>query len=67
MEDIKDLFDKLPEDLKREVIDYIEFLLERRVPHKRGKLKLQWKGGLREFREKYTSLELQHKAMEWWD
>ena len=66
MEDVKDLFDKLPEDLKREVIDYIEFLLERRASHGRGKLKLQWKGSLKEFRERYTSVELQHKATEWW-
>jgi len=32
----------------------------------RSRLKLDWAGGLREYRDKYTSLELQKKALEWW-
>ncbi|WP_297499118.1 DUF2281 domain-containing protein [Thermococcus sp.] len=66
MEDTKGLFDKLPEGLNRKAIDYIAFLLEMRAPHKRGKLKPQRKGVLRELRGKYTSVELQRKAKEWW-
>jgi len=30
------------------------------------KLRLTWAGMLREFRDKFTSLELQKKALEWW-
>ena len=32
---------------------------------KTKKFKFDWKGGLRELREKFTSVELQHKALEW--
>jgi len=31
----------------------------------RKKPKLNWIGGLREYHDKYTSLELQEKALEW--
>ncbi len=27
--------------------------------------KFNWEGGLKEIRNKYTSVELQHKSMEW--
>jgi len=29
-------------------------------------LKLDWAGGLKEYKDKYTSLELQKKILEWW-
>ena len=67
MENAYELFQKLPDDLKREVIDYIEFLLEKKAKKKRGQLKLTWKGALKELRDKYSSVELQHKALEWWE
>ncbi|AAB90872.1 MULTISPECIES: DUF2281 domain-containing protein [Archaeoglobus] len=57
MERAYELFQKLPDDLKREVIDYMEFLLERKVKKKGDKLKLSWKGALKELRDKYTSVE----------
>ncbi|MDK2782017.1 MAG: hypothetical protein PWR13_1045 [Archaeoglobi archaeon] len=66
MEKVYELFQKLPDDLKKEVIDYMEFLLERRAKKKRGELKLTWKGALKEFKDKYSSVDLQHKALEWW-
>ena len=66
MEDIHELFQKLPDDLKREVLDYIEFLIERHGVRKSGGIKLTWKGKLKELRNKYTSVELQHKALDWW-
>ncbi|NJE60612.1 DUF2281 domain-containing protein [Thermococcus sp. 21S7] len=66
MEDAYRLFEMLPDDLKREVLDYIEFLLERRSSRRGKGLKMEWKGALRELRNEYTSVELQHKAIEWW-
>jgi len=65
MEKAYELFQKLPDDLKREVMDYIEFLLEKKAKKKRGQLNLPWKGALKELKEKYTSVELQHKVLEW--
>jgi hypothetical protein len=30
------------------------------------RLKAEWGGALADLRQQYTSVELQHKAMEWW-
>jgi len=57
----------LPEDLRREVLDYMEFLLRKYKSKgtKAKKFKFDWEGSLSEIREKVTSIELQHKALEW--
>ena len=57
---------ELPEELQTEVRDFARLLRENRVSRPRRKLRQDWAGGLREFRDKYTSLELQKKAIEWW-
>ncbi len=63
---IESKLEELPEDLKKEALDYIEFLLQKYGKRaKRGKFKFDWEGGLSELKEKYTSVELQHKALEW--
>lgn len=63
---IKTMLDKLPIDLKKEVLDYIEFLLQKyRKKPKNGKFKFDWEGGLSNLKKEYTSVQLQHKAMEW--
>ncbi len=54
----------LPPELQKEVEDFARFLLER-SRKKSKKLKQDWAGGLEEFKDKYTSLELQKKALEW--
>ncbi|MEW6685527.1 MAG: DUF2281 domain-containing protein [Candidatus Edwardsbacteria bacterium] len=58
---------KFPEDLRREVLDYVEFLLKKYQGKetKARKFKFDWEGGLSELRDKFTSVELQHKALEW--
>jgi len=58
---------KLPEDLRREVLDYVDFLLSKYQGREaaRKKFKFDWEGGLSEIREKFTSVELQHKALGW--
>ncbi len=58
---------ELPEDLRREVLDYMEFLLKkyRGKEIKAKRFKFDWEGGLSEIREKFTSVELQHRALEW--
>ena len=66
MESIEELMEKLPPDLQEEVRDFARFLVEKRAKPKRKKLRLTWAGGLREFRDQYTSLELQKKSLEWW-
>jgi hypothetical protein len=43
-----------------------EFLLEKRARVSKAELKLDWRGALRDLREQYTAVELEHKALEWW-
>jgi len=70
MQSLKELIEQLPPELQQEVRDFAEFLLERRVGklkvEKKGKLKLDWRGALSDLRDRYTSVELQHKIPEWW-
>ncbi|PNR94912.1 DUF2281 domain-containing protein [Petrotoga olearia] len=65
--EIEEKIQKLPEDLRREVLDYVDFLLSkyRGKENLRGKFRFDWEGGLSEIREEFTSGELQHKALEW--
>lgn len=60
----------LPLHLKREVLDYVEFLLNKYPEHPKAvaaekKFRFNWEGGLAEIKDKMTAVELQHKAMEW--
>ncbi|MHC9539282.1 MAG: DUF2281 domain-containing protein [Vulcanimicrobiota bacterium] len=65
MESIENRFRQLPPDLQKEVIDFIEFLLARKVLKEQKKPQLQWISGLKDFSEEFTALELQKKALEW--
>ena len=38
-----------------------------KVSNRKKKPKLDWIGGLEEYRDQYTALELQKKALEWRD
>ncbi|WP_048144197.1 DUF2281 domain-containing protein [Methanothrix harundinacea] len=66
MESIEELMAQLPPDLQQEVKDFARHLVEKKAKPRRKKLRLTWAGGLREFRDQYTSLELQKKSLEWW-
>jgi hypothetical protein len=59
----------LPLNLKKEVLDYVEFLLykypEQPKTASEKKFKFDWEGGLADIKDKMTSVELQHKAMDW--
>lgn len=58
---------KLPENLKRRVLNCIEILLEKHQGKKSSerKFKFDWEGGLSDIKDEFTSVELQHKAAEW--
>jgi hypothetical protein len=66
VQSIDELVRELPPELQQEVRDFAQFLLDRKVHPRQKKLRLTWAGALREFRDQYTSLELQKKALEWW-
>ena len=63
---LEEVIKNLPPELQQEVQDFAQFLLQTRVQRKQRKLRLSWAGALREYRDRFTSLELQRKALEWW-
>jgi hypothetical protein len=62
----EELMKELPPELRAEARDFIEFLLRRQPRRRQSRLRLSWAGGLGEFRDRFTSLELQRKALDWW-
>jgi hypothetical protein len=61
-------FRTLPEDLKKEVLTFIDFLLAKRQKEKKqrsGQLNFSWEGGLSDLKKKYRSVDLQHQSMDW--
>jgi len=63
---IEDLVKSLPVDAQQEVLDFAEFLLRKRASQPYRALDFSWKGALRDLRSQYNSVDLQHKAAEWW-
>lgn len=66
MKSLEDMMKELPPELKREVEDFAQFLIERYTRRPQGPFKLDWRGALRDLRDQYTSVRLQHKSHEWW-
>jgi len=63
---LEEVVKTLPPDIQEQVRDFIEFLLEKRVRKPSAELQLNWRGALRDLKDRYTSVELQHKVLEWW-
>ncbi|MEA3475139.1 MAG: DUF2281 domain-containing protein [Candidatus Cloacimonadota bacterium] len=55
----------LPPNLKKEVFDFVQFLLCKQTKRK-TQLSLDWAGKLQKYKNQFTSVELQKKALEWW-
>jgi len=58
----------LPPEFQQEVMDFVDFLLDKCKEKEKGKkiMAFKWAGKLSHLKEKFTSVELQHKALEWW-
>ena len=65
MKPIKELIKELPSELQQEVLDFVEFLMEKWAWRYGRKLRQDWAGALKGYRDQYTLLELQKKALEW--
>lgn len=65
MKNIEERIKDLPPELRQEVEDFVDFLIERRFKRFRGKPEFNWAGALKDMRQEYTSVELQHKIVEW--
>lgn len=62
---LEELIHKLPPEYENEVIDFVEFLIKKRSDKTGKKLRQNWAGALSDYREEYSSLELQRKSLEW--
>lgn len=66
MKSLEEQIKELPPELQKEIEDFVQFLLEKSYSRVQRRPKLAWRGALRDLRDRYTSVELQHKAREWW-
>jgi len=62
---LEELVKELPPEVEEEVRDFVEFLLQKRERKPRGKPQFDWAGALKDLRDQYTSVELQHRPPEW--
>ncbi len=67
MRTLMEKIQSLPPDAQRQVEEYVDFLLWRQASHAARKLSQDWAHGLARYADQYTALELQKKAMEWWN
>jgi len=65
MKNVAEQVKKLPPELQKEVGKFVDALLRKRRKKRGGKLKMDWAGALKDLRDKYTSVQLQHKISEW--
>jgi hypothetical protein len=63
---IKEAILLLPPEIRDQVRDFIQSLLNDQFRVSETEPNLDWKGALRDLKEQYTSVDLQHKALEWW-
>ena len=63
---LAEMIENLPPDERQRVEEYIAFVAKENTTKMGGQdFRFDWAGGLSEFKGKYTSVELQKKAMEW--
>jgi hypothetical protein len=58
---INEMVDELPPERQAEVRDFVEFLLAKQRSHTRRKPHFGWAGALKDLRDEFTSVELQHE------
>ncbi len=63
MQDVERILSQLPPEARKELLDYAEFLLQKYGKKKAPGFEFTWEGKLKDV--KLTSVELQHKALEW--
>jgi len=66
MKPLDEMISKLPPEYQQEVEDFVEFIFQKHVKKTGRRLRHDWAGGLKEYKDKFTSLELQKKALVWW-
>jgi len=62
---LEELVREVPSEYKAQLRDYVESLLARRSIGPPVKPQFAWAGALEGLRERYTSVELQHRIASW--
>jgi hypothetical protein len=62
---LEELVKELPLESQEKVRDFAEFLLKKKRRKVSRKLRQDWAGALSDYREQFTSLDLQKKSLEW--
>ena len=65
MKRLEEMVRELSPELRQEVEDFVEFLIKKRLKRVRTKPKFNWAGSLKDLRDQYTSVGLQHKISAW--
>jgi hypothetical protein len=67
VDDLAAKIETLPPALQQEVEDFVDFLHSKYAPRKKGNMKLDWRGGLADLKDEYSSVELQHEGLRQWE
>ena len=59
------LLKELPAESQAEVRNFVESLIERRQRQSTGRMRQTWAGALGDYRDQFTSLELQKQSLDW--
>ena len=62
---LEEMVREVPSQYRAELRIYVESLLARRSVEQPGKLQFAWAGALEALRDRYTSVELQHRIARW--
>src|SRR5688572_14368166 len=66
LQSLDDIMKRLSPKDQQDVVEYSLQRLNQSQP-KKNYIGLSWRGALRDLRDQYTSVELQHKILDWWD
>lgn len=66
MTQLEKIIRNLPEDAKKELFDFAEFLNAKYQSKSFKKMKLNWAGSLEKYREELEPVELQHSIINEW-
>ncbi|MGD0222448.1 MAG: DUF2281 domain-containing protein [Terriglobia bacterium] len=62
---LEEMVREVPSEYRAQLRDYVESLLARRSIEQPGKPQFMWAGALEGLRDRYTSVELQHRIARW--
>jgi hypothetical protein len=63
---VEPVLKKMPPDVQRRVLKYIEALSARTHEKSHGTMKFAWAGACADMNKEYTSVQLQKKILDWW-